>query len=220
MKIYVLVCCCVFVILTNSVVSQAVNVRSTFDSDIDGWGYEGSGNLYYISQGGHFSGYARYEDISGGGGDGWIIAPAKFHGDWTTLDGQGVLSWDHIILQAGGVGTILQAQAMIEGPGGTARCTTPEFMTEYWKEFSVPIDETAWWVISGTWADLISNVTVLKIRIEAVWNNASPLDIDGVDNVILTDERTLRTDLNRDGVVNFEDFAIMAAEWLETELWY
>jgi hypothetical protein len=109
---------------------------------------------------------------------------------------------------------------MIAGPGGFAMCTTLESMKEFWKSLSVPVSQPAWTVTSGSWAGLINNVTELKIRIEAVWNNTSPLDIDGIDNVVLTKERTLKTDLNHDGIVNFHDFAIMAEEWLEVELWY
>ena len=196
-------------------ISYAITARSTFDNDFDGWESEGSGNLHYVSEG-----YLMYEDITGSGGDGWITAPAKFLGDWTTLDRDGVLSWDHIILQAGGVGTILQGQVMIAGPGGSAMCTTLESMKEFWKSFSVPVSQPAWTVTSGSWAGLINNVTELKIRIEAVWNNTLPLDVDGIDNVVLTKERTLKADLNHDGIVNFHDFAIMAEEWLEVELWY
>jgi hypothetical protein len=210
----------IFIASMQCSISYAITARSTFDTGVDGWTCIGSGSFGYVDEGGNPGGFVRFVDISGTSGDGWIIAPTKFLGDWTTLDGNGVLSWDHIILQEGGVDTILQGQVMIAGPEGTATCTTLESMKEFWKSFSVPVSQPAWKLTLGSWAGLINNVTELKIRIEAVWNVSSPLDIDGIDNVVLTEERTLKADLNHDGIVDFHDFAIMAEEWLETESWY
>jgi len=199
-------------------------VRSTFDCDLDGWTLVGSGDLTYIGQYGNPGGFVQYTDIPDsmhpGSGDGWIVAPAKFSGDWSCLDGQGVLSWDHVMLQVGGSPVILRGQVQISGPGGAGQCTTLKKMHTKWRSFSVPIDEAAWNVVSGSWLDLLANVTELKIRIEAVHNAGAPLDIDGIDNVLLSCERTLEPDFNHNGIVDMIDFVYFASKWLEAETWY
>lgn len=204
--------------------SFALCARSTFDTGFDGWTPEGSGDFFYMQDGGNPGGFVKFVDVPDDqhprSGDGWLLAPGKFLGDWSSLDSRGVLSWDHIILETGGGPIILQGQVMISGPSGSARCTTLESMGEAWQSFSIPLKESAWVLISGSWIGLISNVTELKIRIEGVWNSAWPLDTDGIDNIILSGARTLKGDLNNDGIVDFKDFAILASEWLQTESWY
>ena len=122
--------------------------QSTFDTDLDGWTGEGTGSFLYENQGGNPGGFVKFLDISGTTGDGWLVAPTKFLGDWSSFEGKASLSWDHIILQIGGVPEILQAQAIISGPGGSARCTTTDYMQTSWKTFSTPIDVTKWAILS------------------------------------------------------------------------
>jgi hypothetical protein len=161
-------------------------VSSTFDTNLEMWTGTGSGNFTFHASGGNPGGYVQYNDVSGTGGDGWLSAPAKFLGNWSALENQSTLSWDHIIIQTGGSGQLLQGQAIISGPGGSARFTSDEYMTDAgWKTFSAPINYSAWAVTAGSWADILNNVTTLQIRIEAVHNDSGPLDIDGIDNVTL-----------------------------------
>jgi len=217
--------------------ADAINVRSTFDAGLDGWTSVGSGDLTYMNQGGNPGGFVYWYDVPDqvhpGEGNGWLVAPPKFLGDWSALDGKGTLSWDHIILRTGtdpnchfppmGHYVVIVGEGGWE-VGGQAVCRPSKSrMSSTWKRFSVLIDEVDWYVspTSGrTWKDIISNVETLMIRIEGVWDDCWPTDIDGIDNVVLNEGHTLRADLNYDGIVNFEDFAIMAEEWLEVELWY
>ena len=205
-------------------ITFAISVQTAFDVGFEGWTFVGSGEFLCEQSGGNPRGFVKFIDVPDSqhpeNGDGWIVAPEKFLGDWSFLDGKGVLSWDHIIIQTGGEPKVLQGQVMISGPGGSAKCTTLARMTKTWQSFCIPIDEPCWQVSSGSWTVLISNITELQIRIEAVWNNSSPLDIDGIENILLTGARTLRSDLNNDGIVNFRDMAILAGEWLQTEEWY
>src|SRR6266536_3427464 len=118
------------------------------------------------------------------------VAPAKFHGDWTSFNGRGTLSYSHKIFSIGGGMTFTFAPYLItiSGPGGLATWTngTPTSITE-WTTVSAPITSSAWRLTSGSWSGLLSNVTNLLIQIEQVGNvpaNA-PADVSGIDNVML-----------------------------------
>jgi hypothetical protein len=166
---------------------STASVSSTFDTGLDGWTLTGSGKLSFQSAGGHPGSFARYDDIAGTGGDGWIIAPAKFLGNWKPFDKIGSLAWDHIILQTGGAPEILKASVTISGPDGSATWSSPTYLTTTWQTFSAPITQTAW-KVSGSWDNLLANVTTLKIRIEACHNGGPSLDIDSIDNITLIPE--------------------------------
>ena len=156
---------------------------STFDSGLDGWTLQGSGVLSHSSTGGNPGGYAKFTDIAGPVGDGWLIAPAKFLGNWSGFNEIGLLTWDHRIITYGDIDTVLKASVIISGPGGQATFTGSSFQSA-WTRFSAPISIANWTINSGSWNAILSNVTSLKIRIEAVWNNGA-LDVDGVDNIQL-----------------------------------
>lgn len=162
-------------------------VISDFDADLDGWVATGSGSLSHSAAGGNPNGFAQFDDIPGVGGDGFLIAPAKFLGDWSALDGNGSLNWEHRILTLGDVPTVVNARATIAGPGGEAFYVGALHQTT-WTMFSAPIDSSDWVTSVGTWNALLSNVTSLTIRIEAVHNNGAALDVDGIDNVQLVPE--------------------------------
>ena len=85
-----------------TVLVLSVNVahaqHSTFETGLEGWTLIGSGLLEHDNRdGGNPGGYARFEDAPGPGGDGWLIAPARFLGDWTDLktsaNSRGIIAW-------------------------------------------------------------------------------------------------------------------------------
>jgi hypothetical protein len=171
-------------------VSRA-DVLSNFNTGLDGWTLEGSGTLSYVSSGGNPDGYARWADHADTLGDGWMIAPSSFLGNWSVYNGTGTLSWDHKIISTGDIDTIVTPSAIISGPGGTATYQGGQFQTS-WHTLSAPIISSNWIVSSGSWASILNNVTSLKIRTEAVWNNGY-LDVDGMDNVSLAPEPSIIT---------------------------
>ncbi len=82
----------------------------------------------------------------------------------------------------------------IQGPGGAASFVTDPLKvrpsTEAWVEVIVPIIESEWQVTSGNWQDLITDVSLLDIEIELVFNGnplsqANDRDQDAIDNVRL-----------------------------------
>jgi len=171
-------------------VTAVADVSSTFDSDLDGWTLVGNPTLSHQATNGNPGGFARYDDTPGPLGDGWIVAPPKFLGNWTSLDGVGQLSWDHRILSPGEGETLLNGQARISGPGGIAVYYSGVVFTTLWQTFTAPLEESAWIMTAGSWDALLSNVTDLRIRIESAHNDGPALDVDGIDNVSLSSEPT------------------------------
>jgi hypothetical protein len=162
-------------------------IVSDFNAGLDGWTATGSGSLSHSLAGGNPLGFARFDDVPGTGGDGFLVAPAKFLGDWSLLDGNGALEWEHIILRLGDASDLVNARATIAGPGGEATFVGPLHQTT-WITLSAPISSANWFVLNGSWNALLANVTSLQIRIEAVHNDGAALDIDGIDNVQLVPE--------------------------------
>lgn len=164
--------------------ADAFLITSTFDTDADGWTSTVPSEVSWDSTGGNVDGYMRHED--GIGASTLLIAPSKFLGDWS-----GVLSvaYDHKIFQTGNsINTFVPYFFQISGPGGSAQWigSTPNGATD-WTTQSTIFDEGLFNVTSGTWDDLVLNVTDFRIKTELVDNGAtSTRDISGIDNVLLT----------------------------------
>lgn len=134
--------------------------------------------------GGNPGGYIEFSD--GGPTPGEILAPAAFLGDWSSLDGTGILSWDHRIINRGtSINAILPLQASISGPGGSASFDTGLQATSTgWISATAPVAEAAWSLNSGTWLGLLSDVAELRVKIELV-DNSDANDVHGIDNIAL-----------------------------------
>lgn len=167
-----------------SIQSAHADIVSTFDSDSESWTLDTSTTeLTWASSGGNPDGYLRFADAVQGAA--FVIAPTSYHGDWGTLYEGGSLSFDHKVFQIGNGPAFNTSRIEISGSGGSAFYLGSVFADEDWVTRSVSISELDWNVASGTWADLLNDVTDLRIQIEGVSNN-SPTDINGIDNVRLT----------------------------------
>ena len=173
--------------IPNQALAISTPVQSTFDSNLEVWTVTGSGTVSHSASGGNPGGFIQYNDQTAG--DGFIIAPNKFLGDWSNLDnGNGKLSWDHkIIVEGNPVDPNDPLKAVISGPGGTAEFNSgiaPS--TTNWLTVMATIDESLWSVTSGTWNGLLSDVTDLRLLIEVVSNGPGLGEVDGIDNVVLS----------------------------------
>jgi len=169
------------------VASSAIgDVTTTFDADLGGWTSNTPGEIMWADADpeGNPGGYARFEDATTE--DTFLIAPAKYLGDWSALDGVEQLSYDHnVIWITGSAFSRSPHTVTISGPGGQATWTGPFAPRDPgWNTFTAPMAESEWTVDSGAWNALLADVTSLSIRFEQFSN----LDISGMDNIILTPE--------------------------------
>lgn len=154
-------------------------VTSTFDTDADGWvfGVDHS----WRSTGGNPGGYIHYIDAYASG---WVSAPSKFLGDWTSM-GATSLTYDIKIFSTGSIYLIGNYQVRIDGPGGNAVWVgPPPNPSAGWLTLNVPITESDWVTESGSWNAMLADVTQLRIA-TAFYNNYMPQEINGMDNVSL-----------------------------------
>ncbi len=185
------ICSLALCLAVTPAVAQVVTtpVETTFDQNLEGWAVTAGQNavVVHASPDGNPGGYARMS--LGGVGRTDIEAPASYLGDWTALDGSGLLEFDHWIVAIGGLPIgppYMPYEVYIEGPGGQARFLSAATAQTSWTTASVPIQDQAWNVEAGTWSGLLADVQILRIRIELVGNNGSPDDTNGIDNVRLT----------------------------------
>jgi hypothetical protein len=105
-----------------------------------------------------------------------VFAPAKFLGDWSLLNGTGLLTFDLRTIAVGVVDELQEYNVIIHNgsitaiwlggvhSGNTSNWNDPE------ATFAVPIIESEWIVLNGTWSDLLTNVTLLRIDMEQISN--------------------------------------------------
>ncbi len=154
-------------------------IMSDFDSGLEGW----TGNATWGTTNGNPNGYAKF--VTNGAAPTDIIAPAKFLGDWSKLDGTGKVSFNHALFDlGGGIGEIFPYSIELAGPGGKAvwEGPTPSGITS-WLSFDVLLDSDIWTINDGNWTDLLNDVQSFRIRIELVSNSFGPSDRAGIDNV-------------------------------------
>jgi hypothetical protein len=129
--------------------------------------------------GGNGGGYVQIRDATGWS---YAYAPASFLGDWSSLDGSGVVTIDVRLLSSSG--TIVGATEFIRltGPGGVAHypldaLDVPTSPLE-WKTIEIPIDSAHWTMDSGSWAALLAEVNECRIQVEFVDGS----EVVGFDN--------------------------------------
>ena len=175
------------VVLMSIFAGSATAAISTFDSGLDGW-TGGPDPIGWYSGGGNPDGYLLFNDNRNVNVSPMplVYAPLDFLGDWSGLDGIGVLSYDHKIFSTGSNSAYVPYEVYIHSGDDFARWQgdTPNGVTD-WVNIEVPIDSSEWVVKQGTWEDILSNVTQLRIRVELVSGSDVLSDIEGIDNVSL-----------------------------------
>lgn len=176
------VCVCIFFAMSNTA-SAAIIAISDFSSDLDGWTKQGDGSITQSATGGNPGGFLRASDPAAGSNTN-AFAPAKFLGDWSSYDnGVGFVSADFTIITANGPHTE-GVEFFISGPGGSASFLFPTAdgpTIGSWNTYVLPISQSSWNLISGSWAALLSDVQVLRLDLEFI----SGTEVTGLDNVLL-----------------------------------
>ena len=182
--------CAVLAVSVPSAGGIITPVGSTFDTGLDGWATNNPGEVSFSAGGGNPGGYCRFDD--GSTGSAFILhAGGKFSGDWSALDGAGAIVYDHKIFSVGASPSFLPYEAVLLGAGGQARWygATPTGTTP-WTTVTVPLVSSAWSLGGSNWAGILSNVTLLMLRIEQVDDPGGVMvpDSAGIDNVWLIPE--------------------------------
>ena len=131
------------------------------------WTFQNTGGASNPGSGGNGGGYVK---VSDGSGHSYAFAPSRFLGDWTPLDGNGYVTIDIRVVSAGSAWLEFTDFIRITGPGGAAHVsidtTDVPGDRRTWKTFKFPIEPATWTLDEGTWEDLLSWVSELRIDVE------------------------------------------------------
>jgi hypothetical protein len=172
----------------NTRVHAGIVAYSGFDGNLEGWTSNTPSEVSWKMTGGNPGGYAQFVD--GSSGESFFLAPSSFLGDLRILDGSGTLSYDLRLVQLGGFNSgMVPHEVRLIGPGGQANWIG-EIPTEglNWNHLIIPVQENSWNVVSGSWDQLLANVTSLRIRAEHFNNFLGQPNRETftIDNVTLT----------------------------------
>ncbi len=131
------------------------------------WSFSQTGGISNPDIGGNGGGYVRVAD---GSGISHAIAPAKFLGNWSSLDSHGYVTIDLRVITGTETPLAISEFIRISGPGGSAYVDMdPADLPEssvVWKTFSYPLNTATWTLDSGTWSGLLSYVAECMITVE------------------------------------------------------
>jgi hypothetical protein len=159
-------------------------IESTFNSTLEDWTATNFVTFEWRNDDGNPAGYLYLDNNEAGLA--YIFAPAKFRGDLSAYNG-GTIFFDGKLLGTGGsfynntnfdYGSIRISNGALTAtldllPGGA---TAP---TGGWQTYQAPLTASAWGKSENDWATLLSNVTEIRIGLEALFGN----EIQGIDNV-------------------------------------
>lgn len=132
------------------------------------WTFAGTSGVSNPGSGGNGGGYARVTDQSGP--NSYALAPSRFRGDWTAFDGNGRVTIDLRILDPGSVNTGAPEFIRLSGPGGSAYVALDPadipVSDKVWKTFEYPVEAAFWTVDTGTWSELLAEVSECRIDLE------------------------------------------------------
>lgn len=176
-------------------------VCSSFEpgEGLDGWNFQNTGSIIVNTTDGNPPNAIQLADQSGDLS--MAYAPPKFRGDLSTWNGVGTLSFD-VRVNTNLTAVLPPApHVRLAGPGGEASvaATAPEVLqaTNQWHTFNYALDATTWTMTSGTWNDLLANVTTIEITLEYYTGTAETVLMDnfcmGLLNTGLSDVGTIPT---------------------------
>jgi hypothetical protein len=148
----------------------------------EGWTFIESGGTSIAESGGNPGGYCR---ISDGTGITQAIAPPKFLGDWSQLNGLASIQLDLKISNFSGPLYLSDFLIKISGPGGQAIIPMDSTIlnaANQWETFSYLISDNEWMMESGDWTSLLNNVTEVRLITEYI----SGTEIVSLDNIRIT----------------------------------
>ncbi len=173
-------------LVTGSIASA--DVTTTWDSGtFEGWTHTPSpgvgGEWEIFSTGGNPDGYISYVD----GPDGTqpavrIFAPGSYLGDYSTYGPGAGFRYDAIYEGTVNPPLNMPVIRLIGAGGEIAEGFAPGVNDSTWQTVFLALEESSWSMLSGTWNDLLQNVTALEL----IGDNAVGAGREaGVDNFTL-----------------------------------
>lgn len=155
---------------------------TTFDADKEGWMITGDNDFQWRVDEGNPGGCLDVNDLATGARN-WAVPPITHLGDWSAFTSADSISYEvyWYPTEPGLVGAP-QYVFEISGPGGSAAALSgashyPPDST--WTRFVVSLDPADWTMISGTWANIMDNVTSLRLNAE-FWVGGEEVRIDNI----------------------------------------
>ena len=172
-----------------SLATAGIVAQNTWDAGtLEGWTYAaGTGGGEYTTPlfGGNGGGFVQYVDgVDGQLPPPQIYAPAEYLGDYTSYVG-GYFEYDIILSTPPTIPgePTNYPRLRLEGANGSeARIIQNYLVDDSWQTVHVNILEAEWEMVSGTWADLISGVTAVKLGGDVITGSGPE---GGFDNFIL-----------------------------------
>lgn len=145
-------------------------VCSTFDlpDNLDGWGFLNVSSADVDTAQGVLPNALRIGDESGVLGI--CMAPPKFRGDWSAVDGTGTIDLDIMVQTSATSQSERPFAVRISGAGGAATINVANDQVQAaknaWTHWTLPIEEAAWTVETGDWTSLLQEVAEIKVQLE------------------------------------------------------
>ncbi len=162
--------------------SLEAQVLSTFDTDLDGWRIIGDNSAVWQSTGGNPGGCLDVNDLAVGSTN-WASAPNKFLGNWSSFTTADSIYFDIYEVNTSGGAWLAMNHVRLEGPGGAAVARDTRIVNPpsqgVWIHARIMLDPAVWTLESGTWAELLANVT--SVRVFAEWVNGA--ETTWLDNI-------------------------------------
>jgi len=140
-------------------------VEASFDADLEGWAVSGGGSLAWQATDGDPAGFALLE-VPVLGAPTKMASPGAYHRNWSfDTAAPSILSIDVRLLTLAGNHTSGPA-FYLSGPGGSAQLVLPPEAgpSDYqWQTLVIPLEAPVWTMTAGTWENLLTNVTDLRI---------------------------------------------------------
>lgn len=136
---------------------------------LDGWNFQNAGSVASITTDGNPPNCVRINDAAGLTK---AIAPPKYRGNWSAWYGNGDISFDMKIVSTATEVLANPYVFRLAGPGGevTRNLTAAQILTakNAWATFHAPITDTAWTLVSGSWATLMPQVGEITLTLEFI----------------------------------------------------
>jgi PKD repeat protein len=171
------------ILLFGTVVTGTAQVLSDFETGTtDGWVSEGDGVYFWEGGTGHPGGCLRVNDDATGDMN-RSYAPVKFLGNWSAATAFDTLKADIFLHRISTTYVTTNYVFRIIGPGGQATgILNPKPISDTWTTYMISLSASDWQLNSGTWSELLQNVTTLIVTMEYITGD----EYNRLDNVSLS----------------------------------